>query len=590
MTTTAARMNEEARIAGAATAGKPDFQKPGPGSWEFDAMHFSKPAFGPVADVFPPAFVAGMRACMKQYGMLLETFDVRFVNGFPYMQAKIVGVPAGDGKPPPPFLFKLIFKALVALHPEVRRRVASQRDLFERRPWLDTLKRWDASMKAETIARHAAVDAIDPASLDDRALGAHVRRVREYAIATLTQDHSMNLDVMLPIGDFLVHVSAWTGKATPELLHLLKGRSDVSAGDSVERRAVVAALRSDDVARALLESGRPAREIYDELVARSGAVGEAMRAMQVVWGNSILHGIDPATPTVREQPGAMLEALRRCVRGEAARPSGDDAARAVRAVVPEQHRALFDVLLDDARSTYRLRDERHLYGALPCLGIGRRVYLEAGRRLSARGALADERHGALADERLVFMATGEELAVLLIDDDRGVVPHLLARQVLADTLRGDDAPAVLGPPIEPPPPPEWLPNEGARRTMRALSACMEALEGGEQKDAAASVVEGLAVSRGVHEGIARVCRTPSDLERIRQGDVLVAACTTPAINVVLPVLGAIVTDRGGALSHAAIVCREYGIPGVVGTRTATRLIKDGARLRVDGDRGIVTLL
>ena len=59
---------------------------------------------------------------------------------------------------------------------------------------------------------------------------------------------------------------------------------------------------------------------------------------------------------------------------------------------------------------------------------------------------------------------------------------------------------------------------------------------------------------------------------------------------VLPLLGAIVTDRGGQLCHAAIVSREYGIPGVVGTKEATRLIPDGARVRVDGTKGEVVVL
>ena len=63
--------------------------------------------------------------------------------------------------------------------------------------------------------------------------------------------------------------------------------------------------------------------------------------------------------------------------------------------------------------------------------------------------------------------------------------------------------------------------------------------------------------------------------------------TTPYFTVVLPLLGAIVTDRGGQLSHAAIVAREYGIPGIVGTREATRTIPDGARVRVDGRTGEV---
>ncbi len=66
--------------------------------------------------------------------------------------------------------------------------------------------------------------------------------------------------------------------------------------------------------------------------------------------------------------------------------------------------------------------------------------------------------------------------------------------------------------------------------------------------------------------------------------------TTEAFNILLPLLGGIVTDNGGLLPHAAIVAREYGIPGVVGTREATERIATGVRVRVDGDAGEVTVL
>src|SRR5204862_7957684 len=75
-----------------------------------------------------------------------------------------------------------------------------------------------------------------------------------------------------------------------------------------------------------------------------------------------------------------------------------------------------------------------------------------------------------------------------------------------------------------------------------------------------------------------------------KGDVLVTESTTEAFNILLPLLGGIVTDNGGLLSHAAIVAREYGIPGVVGTREATERIANGVRSRVDGDAGEVTVL
>ena len=81
----------------------------------------------------------------------------------------------------------------------------------------------------------------------------------------------------------------------------------------------------------------------------------------------------------------------------------------------------------------------------------------------------------------------------------------------------------------------------------------------------------------------------SDFDRIVKGDVLVTESTTEAFNILLPLLGAIVTDSGGLLSHAAIVAREYGIPGVVGTRDATQRIEDGTTLCVDGDAGEVAV-
>jgi len=103
------------------------------------------------------------------------------------------------------------------------------------------------------------------------------------------------------------------------------------------------------------------------------------------------------------------------------------------------------------------------------------------------------------------------------------------------------------------------------------------------------MLRGLAASGGVYEGPARRVAGPDEFDRIVQGDVLVTESTSEAFNILLPLLGAIVTDSGGLLSHSAIVAREYGIPGVVGTREATDRIPDGALVRVDGDAGGVTV-
>jgi rifampicin phosphotransferase len=152
-----------------------------------------------------------------------------------------------------------------------------------------------------------------------------------------------------------------------------------------------------------------------------------------------------------------------------------------------------------------------------------------------------------------------------------------------------DAPPFLRAMPAPPPPVDVLPP-AARRAARAIDVTLGHLFGVPDTPNTDTVLTGLAVNSGVYEGPARLVESADDFGRIKQGDVLIARMTSPYFNVVLPLLGAIVTDRGGQLCHAAIVAREYGIPGIVGTREATAKIPDGARVRVDGATGEVRLL
>ena len=126
--------------------------------------------------------------------------------------------------------------------------------------------------------------------------------------------------------------------------------------------------------------------------------------------------------------------------------------------------------------------------------------------------------------------------------------------------------------------------------MRAMLTSLGHLFGSSQAVNEEAVLYGLAASKGVYEGPARRVSGPSEFGLIAKGDVLITESTTEAFNILLPLLGGIVTDNGGLLSHAAIVAREYGIPGVVGAREATERIADGMRVRVDGDAGEVTVL
>jgi pyruvate,water dikinase len=113
------------------------------------------------------------------------------------------------------------------------------------------------------------------------------------------------------------------------------------------------------------------------------------------------------------------------------------------------------------------------------------------------------------------------------------------------------------------------------------------------KDAAkqpSTMLRGLGASAGVVEGVARVVESPDEFDQVKKGELLVCKMTSPSWVVLFTKIGGLVTDSGGALSHPAVVSREFGIPAVVGTRVATQKIKTGQRVRVNGAAGTVEIV
>ena len=106
----------------------------------------------------------------------------------------------------------------------------------------------------------------------------------------------------------------------------------------------------------------------------------------------------------------------------------------------------------------------------------------------------------------------------------------------------------------------------------------------------ADTLRGLGASAGVVEGIARVVDSPAEFDQVQKGELLVCKMTSPSWVVLFTKISGLITDSGGALSHPAVVSREFGIPAVVGTRVATQKIKTGQRVRVNGAAGTVDVL
>ena len=223
---------------------------------------------------------------------------------------------------------------------------------------------------------------------------------------------------------------------------------------------------------------------------------------------------------------------------------------------------LFLKLLHWAQNTAPMREN-----AIYLMGMGhpliRRMLQEISERLLTGGAISH-----LDD---IYWLTKTELETLITQLDKNIPLSNLseaipARQAEHDTFRGYVSPSQL---------PE--------KNKKAVSHATQIQKDGK------IVLTGIGTSAGVVTAPACVLNSPADFEKFQPGSILIAVTTTPAWTQLFASASAIVTDIGGPLSHSSIVAREYGIPAVMATHTATRSIKNGQMITVDGSEGTVTI-
>jgi pyruvate,water dikinase len=183
----------------------------------------------------------------------------------------------------------------------------------------------------------------------------------------------------------------------------------------------------------------------------------------------------------------------------------------------------------------------------------------------------------------VWVLTPDEVADLLEGASTPGSDEIHERVLLRAAQATLTPPPFLGSPPSPPPDSRLFP-EPVGRFVGAFSAFLGAKFGEHEGDA-------VGVGDQPVTGRAVVALTPGDaLERIEPGDVLVTGYTTPAFNVVMPILAGVVTSSGGANSHTAVVARELGIPAVIGLADALDRVGDGATVTVDPVAATVTVL
>ena len=480
---------------------------------------------------------------------------------------------------------KWIFKLVTALHPETRRRIKRAKEYTEKRLWREDVRRWDEEVKPTLFARFRKIEAVDPASLTDVELAAHLHEAGEATVENFREHFMTNPATVYPVGDFLVHAAEWTGVAPQALLDLVRGEgtgANAPGDDALE--ALATSLRKVDNAPKLLNGGQTPAQALHALRGRQDEIGAAARAWLGHVENRMVSTGDFSTPTGAECPELLVAHVQHALKtGKKAPPAPAVRLEDVRQRVPEDRRAEFDDLLAEAKLTYRLRDERSTQLDCWCMGLVRRALLEAGRRLAAKGLLEEAEH--------VLELSPEELAGLLRGDGGPTGVECARRATERLSIRMEEAPLFLNIDGEPPQPPlDYFPPHVARM-FRAVFCYVDHMDrdAPEPEKPVADVLSGLAASKGQYTGPARIVVKAEDFAKVQPGDVLVARATMPAYNVLLPIVKAIVTDKGGVLCHAAIVSREYGIPAVVGTREATLKLKDGDIVTVDGDAGVVRM-
>ena len=454
-----------------------------------------------------------------------------------------------------------------------------------RLPWLAAEVLWYSGERraayffGEWKRRADEVAALEMGTMSDQRLGGLTMEVFErasrgaeearFAAAAIA---SMGMGMGCALGVFRL-TKRWLGDEDGSVANRLISCAGgmASADSAMELWGVAAWVREhDEVRRVVMEGGR-----FEEVKAKLGGTEEGREFLKRWDGFMAEHGhhtrgeMDVHNPRWSETPDYVLGMMRTYLEmGE----EGDALRMQARRMREREE------LLADCRRRLRNPVKRWVLGfavrraqrglslrecvkseAVRMVAALRRAMLEAGRRLVERGIAQEV-------EDVFFLKLGELGPVLSGGAGSDVKERIGVRRAEYErNLKMTPPPVIVG---------EFDPAS-------AVSGAVE--EGAE-------VMRGLAVSAGVATGRARVILKADEEQRVLPGEILVAPFTDPGWAPYFLTAAGIVMDMGGQLSHGSIVAREYGIPAVVNVGPATRIIRTGQMVRVDGNRGIVTIM
>ena len=528
------------------------FVAPAPGEWQLDRSHLTGGVTPIMQWLMSDGMEHGFRRVFAELGVPADTIEARFVNSFYYTRLRpLIGADKPSRKPPPtPLLW-----AAARLHPEFRKRAKAATTSMATSPSNAVVDRWHREIRPSLRTTNLRLQAVDLSVLTDDELRQHVGELLDQLHDNFQLHFWLHGHDLGPIARYLYECDGW-GIDPAKAVDALAGASP----STVHPRE-----RLHQIRLLIEESPTPVTSL-DDVRAVSDEAAALLDEHLLEHANVLATGYDITGKTLGELPDVVL----RSIRSADPAPAYDDEAIAVRLrnQVPTEHRDAFDRVLGDARNVMDMRDDQGPMTIEWPVGLLRRALLEAGSRLG----VGDHAFELTPDEaRGLFGATtpgADELA------SRAQARHAEAAL---------DPPLTLGTP-EAQPPLSALPTALATTVATVQFAMKYTGLTGDRTD---PPLAGTGVGSTSYTGRAVVADSADDaMERLAPGDVLVVRATSPAFNLVLSIAGAVVTVDGGAMSHAAVLARELGIPAVIGASGALS-IADGAMVEVDPAAGVV---
>ena len=543
-----------------------EFEIPGPGQWSLDRSHFPGGTTPIMQSLMHQSIENAFREHWPLRGIPAETMSVAFVNGFMYSRLRpLVLANRPSSKPPPTFLLKV----LTRIHPEFRRRTKAAKKTLTSSPTRAVIQEWHEEIRPRFTSANLNFQDIDLSLLNDEGLANHFNSVLIHLHISMKEHFRLHNFDLGPLGMLLLESKRW-GFEGPEVLEALVGASPSTKTPRESLFKIKTLLEKDQVIPEILED-----------VKRSPAASAELEVYLKNHGSVLYAGYDLDSPTLKESPEILLTTILAATDSISNSNKPLEIAAQLRERVPANERLRFDEILHDAREAMDLRDDNGpITVEWPC-GLLRLAMLEISKRLKSSTQILEESH--------IFSLTATEITSLLTTGTGPSSEEISEREKNRIQQKLLDPPLTLGSP-ETPPPIDALPAPLATTVSMVQVVINELGMDGTQGSDSSEYLTGVGIGEKTTIGVARVAENAEEaMSRLQPGEILVTRATSPAYNLVLTLVGGLITAEGGAMSHAAVLSRELEIPAVIGVAKVMTSIKDGDIVEIDSLRNSVTI-